>query len=96
MLSVLFRPACYVWASLVFFGIILYKKRYRDFAAASLQLMYFGTVLLGPVANIRYVFPLMTFLPVLFSFALTSREETQEDSKDRKEPVKAQGKAQAE
>ena len=96
VLSVLFRPACYVWASLVFFGIILYKKRYRDFAAASLQLMYFGTVLLGPVANIRYVFPLMTFLPVLVSFALTSREETQEDSKDRKEPVKAQGKAQAE
>ena len=96
VLSVLFRPACYVWASLVFFGIILYKKRYRDFAAASLQLMYFGTVLLGPVANIRYVFPLMTFLPVLVSFALTSREETQADSKDRKEPVKAQGKAQAE
>ena len=75
LLSVLFRPSVYCWAAFVLYGILLYKKRYREFAAASLQLAYFITVAMGPVANIRYVFQLMIGLPVLLSFVLISLRE---------------------
>ena len=84
VLSVIFRPAVYCWLGAVLYAILLYKKRYRDFAAASLQLAYCCTVALGPVANIRYVFPLMIFLPVLAAFVLFWKGETKEASKGRK------------
>lgn len=75
VLSVLFRPAFYCWIAFVLFGIFLYKKRYRELAAASLQIAYFCTVLLGPVANIRYMFQLLIALPVLAAFLTVSLQE---------------------
>ena len=80
VISVLFRPAFYCWAAFLLYGVLMYKKRYRELAAASLQLMYFLTVAMGPVANIRYVFQLMIGLPVLVSFVIFSLQEKQEVS----------------
>lgn len=80
VLSLLFRPSVYCWAEFLLYAMLLYKKRYRDAAAASLQFAYFLTVLLGPVANIRYVFQLMIGLPVLVSFVIFSLREKQEAS----------------
>ncbi len=80
VISVLFRPAFYCWAAFLLYGVLLYKKRYRELAAASLQLMYFLTVAMGPVANIRYVFQLMIGLPVLVSFVIFSLQEKREAS----------------
>ena len=75
VLSALFRPAFYCWIGFVLFGIFIYKKRYRELAAASLQIAYFCTVLLGPVANIRYMFQLLIALPVLAAFLISSLQE---------------------
>lgn len=80
VVSGLFRPALYCWFGFILYGVLLYKKKYREFAAASLQLAYFLTVAMGPVANIRYVFQLMIGLPVLTAFVVFSLKEKQEAS----------------
>ena len=77
LIGATFRPATYCWAAVVLYAILLYKKRYRAFAAASLQLVYFLTVAMGPVANIRYVFQLMIGLPLLLTFVIISLREKQ-------------------
>ena len=33
-----------------------------------LPFLYFGTMLLGPVVQVRYLFPIMVMLPVLAAF----------------------------
>ena len=94
LVSALFRPANYCWLMILFFGILLYQKRYRAFAAASLQLTYYCTVLLGPVANIRYVFQIMIGLPALMAFVFAASTEGKEETlcppEEVKEPVSSQ------
>ena len=80
VLSALFRPAFYCWIFILSFGILLYKKRYRAFAAASLELAYYCTVLLGPVANIRYVLQIMVGLPAILAFVFSSLPEAESDT----------------
>ena len=74
VVAILFKPAVYCWIMAVLFGVLLYQKRRREFAAASLQITYFCTVILGPVANIRYVFQIMIGLPLLAAFVLSSEK----------------------
>ena len=80
VLSALFRPSFYCWIFILSFGILLYKKRYRAFAAASLELAYYCTVLLGPVAKIRYVLQIMVGLPAILAFVFSSLPEAESDT----------------
>ena len=96
VVSVLFRPAAYCWAAFVMFGVLLYQKRRREFAAASIQITYFCTVLLGPVANIRYVFQIMIGLPVLAAFALSFSKGREQEPSNLPAPETEQVTAQEE
>lgn len=69
IIPILFRPAFYIWIAITCYAILLYKKRYRELLVSSLQISYFITVLLGPVANIRYVFQVILAVPLLIVLA---------------------------
>lgn len=68
VLNILFRPSSYVYGLLLIFAAFLYKRRYREMVTPSIELTYFLTVLMGPVANIRYVYQIMLIMPLLFAY----------------------------
>ncbi|MCR4695990.1 MAG: DUF6020 family protein [Lachnospiraceae bacterium] len=69
IVPILFRPAFYIWVAITCIAILIYKKRYQLFLVSSLQIAYFLTVLLGPVANIRYAFQIILFVPLFITIA---------------------------
>ena len=55
----------------------LYRRRYQCFEMSLLPFLYFGTMLLGPVVQVRYLFPIMVMLPVLAAVFTSDRVRIQ-------------------
>lgn len=90
MISMLFKTSMYCWVLLLLFISYLYKGQKRQLLIVLYPLIYFGTMLLGPTANIRYVYPIMISIPVLF--ALLWLPKAREAARN-KEAVSEQEKA---
>ena len=65
VISVLFKCAFYFWGLCLMFVIDLFCRRRKQALLCAFPLLYMGTLLLGPVVCIRYIFPVMLTLPVL-------------------------------
>lgn len=65
VVSNLFKPAFYCWALIVCAFGFLYQRRKKAFIMTVFPLMYLGTLFLGPVVIVRYIMPIMIFVPVL-------------------------------
>lgn len=74
VLSNLFKPALWCWAFVLTVLIYLYRREKRNLMIALYPLLYFGTVLLGPTAIIRYVYPFILTAPVLLALIGHPRE----------------------
>lgn len=77
VLSIIFHGSFYSWGLFLLMVFCLYKKRIQCFQMSLLPFLYFGTMLLGPVVQVRYLFPIMVTLPVIaamFSSRLTDGE----------------------
>lgn len=67
VISVLFKSAFYFWELLLLFTACFYLRRKQLGVLILLPLVYMGTMLLGPVVQLRYVFPIMVISPVLIA-----------------------------
>lgn len=67
VISVLFKPALYCWGLLLSVVACIYTKKRRNCMVILLPFMYFGTMLLGPVVQARYVLPIIVTLPVMIA-----------------------------
>ncbi len=70
VVSVLFRCSFYVWGLFLVFLAFLFLNRKKAAVICLFPLIYMGTMLLGPVVQMRYVFPVMLVLPVLAGLLL--------------------------
>lgn len=70
VLSLLFSPGTYIWALLFLVSISLYRHKYRIFTVMLLPAALFLTILLGPVALLRYLYPIILCVPLLYVFYL--------------------------
>ena len=68
VLSIPFHGTFYTWGLFLLMVFCLYRKRWQCLQMSLLPFLYFGTMLLGPVVQVRYLFPLMVLLPVLVAF----------------------------
>ena len=66
VLKYLFVPGTVLWAYLLLLGICLLKRAYNRLIPLSLVLGYFGTLILGPTVQLRYIYPLMVVLPLVW------------------------------
>ena len=66
VLKYLFVPGTVLWAYLLLLGICLLKRAYNRLIPLSLVLGYFGTLILGPTVQLRYSYPLMVVLPLVW------------------------------
>lgn len=64
IVSILFKNAFYAWGMFLLMMAMLYRKQYLQFDVMLLPLVYFATVLLGPVVQVRYGFPITLILPL--------------------------------
>ena len=64
ILSLLFKSAFYVWGLLMVWIAFLFRRQKKQAILCLFPLLYMGTLFLGPVVQIRYVFPAMLVLPV--------------------------------
>lgn len=74
VISVLFKSSFYFWGLFLLFLAYLYLGRKPQVMLCLLPLTYMATMLLGPVALIRYVFPVMVSVPVLTALLFFRRE----------------------
>lgn len=78
VISILFKAAIYCWILVMTFVIALYCKHKKQALLCLYPLMYFGTCLLGPIVQFRYIFPLVVLAPIFLVFSLLGKQEEQE------------------
>lgn len=74
--STLFKPAFWCWMLVLLAVAYSYGKQKEKLLTAAYPLCYFGTMLLGPTALIRYVFPILILIPVLLALLFYHRPES--------------------
>ena len=71
VISVLFKPAVYNLSLLLVTVALLYRKQKKQAYICLFPLVYFGTMLLGPTVQFRYVVPVMITVPLLAALTCT-------------------------
>ncbi len=79
VLSNLFKPAFYCWVLVLVMISFIYRRQKGKLVLCMLPFWYLMTLFLGPVVNIRYVYPIIAAVPLLLSWLFGS-----EDSFERK------------
>ena len=74
ILSLLFKSAFYVWGLLMVWIAFLFRRQKKQAILCLFPLLYMGTLFLGPVVQIRYVFPAMLVLPVMACLLLEQED----------------------
>jgi hypothetical protein len=59
----LVAPGIYLWCYFFMAIWLLLQKKYRDLLPFTWILGYYGTLILGPTVQLRYLYPLMVALP---------------------------------
>lgn len=74
VLSNLFKPAFYCWALVLVMISFVYRRQRGKLVLCMLPFWYLMTLLLGPVVNIRYVYPIIAAIPFLLAWLYGSEE----------------------
>lgn len=75
VVSILFKPAFYCWLLLLVMVSWWYRKESQKQLLLLLPLLYLMTLVLGPVVNFRYIYPVMVVVPVLLAEVLKTQEK---------------------
>lgn len=75
VLSVIFAPAFYWWLLVLYLASAVYQRDWRGMIPAVFLVMYYLTLLLSPAVLVRYMYPLMVSVPVLWGLQLGAQEE---------------------
>ena len=65
VLRYLFMPGIWIWLYLILFGYLMIKQEFEKCLPLALVLGYYGTLLLGPTVQLRYIYPVMTACPFM-------------------------------
>lgn len=73
VLYLLFKPAFYMWLLVLCMVSLLYVKDRNKLVLCAFPFIYFLTLLLGPVVNFRYAYPIIVTIPLLISWLFTHK-----------------------
>ena len=74
VLKYLFVPGSYLWLYLALAAVLVIADRKRFCLPLAIVAGYYGTMLLGPTVQMRYVYPVMLALPYLLALATGRRK----------------------
>ncbi len=69
VLNLLFRPAFYFWILIFTVFLSILRKNAKSIVLNFYPLLYMATLFLGPLVYIRYMYPLILAVPVLFAIS---------------------------
>lgn len=87
VVSILFRCAFYFWGLCLVLVAYFFKGQKKQAVLCLFPLLYMGTMLLGPVVQIRYVFPIMLSLPVLIALLFWGKRDAAEEQSEEKQEI---------
>ena len=90
VVSILFKPAAYMLSFLMILTGLLYRKQRKQAFICLFPLSYFGTMLLGPTVQFRYVLPFVITVPLLAALFCAGGEEEEDREKQLTEAGKKQ------
>lgn len=73
IVSTLTNEAFPFWIMMFLVSLFILKKRWKELSMLVLPLGYWGTLLLGPVIQSRYAFPLMVLVPLFIGVCFNRR-----------------------
>lgn len=85
-ISVLFSTAMPFWVLILAIANAIYRRRYSQLMPCILLLGLWGTMMLGPVVLVRYVYPITCSLPLLFTMMLQAEQWPGLRDRRRKDP----------
>ncbi len=74
VLRLLFKPAFYTWILLLCFMSVSYLKEKNKWVLYLFPFMYLMTLLLGPVVNFRYVYPVISTIPLYIGWIFSQKD----------------------
>lgn len=74
VISVVFKCSFYFWGLFLTLAAFLFLRQRRQALFSLFPVLYMATMLLGPVVQMRYIFPIMVTLPILVSLLFLGRE----------------------
>lgn len=74
-LAILFAPATTFLLFIMWTAFVIYKKEYKYLVPSVLLWLLMGTLFVGPLALMRYIYPLTICMPFLFGILLEKSGE---------------------
>lgn len=74
VLRLLFKPAFYTWIFLLCIMSVSYLKEKNKVILYLFPFMYLMTLLLGPVVNFRYVYPVISTIPFFIAWVFSKKD----------------------
>ena len=68
----IFSIATPIWVMLFVMFLLIYKKKYKYTLITIFLIIFWLTYILGPVSNFRYIFPIYSLYPILFTLGLNT------------------------
>jgi len=76
VLSLLFKPSFYVWTMVLCIMSVFYLKEKNKMVLMLFPFIYFLTLLLGPVVNFRYIYPIVAVIPLFLAWVFSPKDWT--------------------
>lgn len=73
LLSLLFKPAFYTWVMILCMMSVCYLKQTNKTVLFLYPFIYFLTLLLGPVVNFRYIYPIIAVTPLFIAWVFAHK-----------------------
>lgn len=80
IVRLLFAPALYWWLLWLYMAAALYHGKKQEALPAVFLITYYLTLLLSPTVIVRYLYPLMVTVPVIFSYILTENPDAMQEN----------------
>lgn len=74
LMGILYKPSVCIWMLFLLIGIAIYRREYNLWLVTIPILLHFVSLLLGPVALLRYLYPIMLLVPFMFVCCFNSRK----------------------
>ncbi|MBQ7765327.1 MAG: hypothetical protein IJ397_00615 [Lachnospiraceae bacterium] len=74
IISLLFKPSFYVWTMVLCIMSVFYLKEKNKMILILFPFIYFLTLLLGPVVNFRYIYPIVAVIPLFLAWVFSPKD----------------------
>lgn len=81
ILYIIFQPATYLYITFACVLYLLYKKEREKLVITTIVFIYYGTCFAAPCATVRYIYPVITAMPLLIGIIFENKKLNNEKNR---------------